>query len=319
MDTDSSLTPQEVADMLKIAKTTVYELIKRGDLNAYRIGNKMRIELKDIEAYKNRKQETKHPSSPSIPLLSANSETAVIQIDDSSYSGFVICGQDIMLDILSRYIETHRFGTRVFRSYIGSYNGLYAMYMKGASIATAHLWDMETDSYNLPYIKRLLPGVPVVVVHLAKRMQGFYVLKGNPKNIKEWSDLARSDISIINREKGSGTRVLLDEHMKKLKISSSKINGYQRECLSHIAAASTIARGGADVSVGNEKAAMQVQGIDFIPIQQERYEMVIRKDDLDKPQVKAILEILNSDIFRYEISGIGGYDIKEMGKIVAEL
>ena len=315
MSTNSSLTPQEVADMLKIAKTTVYELIKRGDLNAYRIGNKMRIELDEIEDYKNRKKGIK----PSIQSLSPNVESAELQNDSSSYSGFVICGQDIMLDILSRYIETHRFGTRVLRSYIGSYNGLYAMYMKGASIATAHLWDMETDSYNLPYIKRLLPGVPVVVVHLAKRMQGFYVLKGNPKNIKEWSDLARNDISIINREKGSGTRVLLDEHMKKIKIPSSKINGSQRECLSHIAAASTIARGGADVSVGNEKAAMQVQGIDFIPIQQERYEMVIRKEDLDKPQVKAILEILNSDIFRYEISGIGGYDIEEMGEIVAEL
>ena len=315
MSTNSSLTPQEVADMLKIANTTVYELIKRGDLNAYRIGNKMRIELDEIEDYKNRKKGVK----PSIQSLSPNVESAELQNDSSSYSGFVICGQDIMLDILSRYIETHRFGTRVLRSYIGSYNGLYAMYMKGASIATAHLWDMETNSYNLPYIKRLLPGVPVVVVHLAKRMQGFYVLKGNPKNIKEWSDLARSDISIINREKGCGTRVLLDEHMKNLKIPSSKINGYQRECLSHLAAASTIARGGADVSVGNEKAAMQVQGIDFIPIQQERYEMVIRKEDLDKPQVKAILEILNSDIFRYEISGIGGYDIEEMGKIVAEL
>ena len=315
MHTDSSLTPQEVADMLKIAKTTVYVLIKRGDLDAYRIGNKVRIELDEIEDYKNRKKGVK----PSIQSLSPNVESAELQNDSSSYSGFVICGQDIMLDILSRYIETHRFGTRVLRSYIGSYNGLYAMYMKGASIATAHLWDMETNSYNLPYIKRLLPGVPVVVVHLAKRMQGFYVLKGNPKNIKEWSDLARSDISIINREKGCGTRVLLDEHMKNLKIPSSKINGYQRECLSHLAAASTIARGGADVSVGNEKAAMQVQGIDFIPIQQERYEMVIRKEDLDKPQVKAILEILNSDIFRYEISGIGGYDIEEMGKIVAEL
>ena len=184
MSTNSSLTPQEVADMLKIAKTTVYELIKRGDLNAYRIGNKMRIELDEIEDYKNRKKGVK----PSIQSLSPNVESAELQNDSSSYSGFVICGQDIMLDILSRYIETHRFGTRVLRSYIGSYNGLYAMYMKGASIATAHLWDMETNSYNLPYIKRLLPGVPVVVVHLAKRMQGFYVLKGNPKNIKEWSD-----------------------------------------------------------------------------------------------------------------------------------
>lgn len=315
MDTNSSLTPQEVADLLKIAKTTVYELIKRGDLNAYRIGNKMRIELKEIEDYKNRKKGIK----PSVQSLSPNAESAEIQNDTSSYSGFVICGQDIMLDILSRYIETHKLGTRVFRSYIGSYNGLYAMYMKGASIATAHLWDMETESYNLPYIKRLLPGVPVIVVHLAKRMQGFYVLKGNPKNIKSWSDLTRDDIVLINREKGSGTRVLLDEHMKKLQIPSSNINGYQRECLSHLAAASTVARGGADVAIGNEKAAMQVQGIDFIPIQQERYEMVIRKEDLDKPHIKAIFEILNSDIFRYEISGIGGYDISEMGNIVAEL
>lgn len=317
MEKNTSFTPQDVADMLSIAKTTVYELIKRGDLNSYRIGNKIRIEAKDIEDYKNKQKGIK---SPEISIQNSFSSNSAIEIqnDSSTYSEFVICGQDLLLDVLSRYIETHRCGTRVFRSYIGSYSGLYAMYMKGASVATTHLWDSETNSYNLPYVKCLLPGVPFVIIHLAKRMQGFYVLKGNPKKISSWEDLTREDVIFINREKGSGTRVLLDEHLKRLKIMPSQINGYQRESLSHLAAASTVARGGADVAIGNEKAAMQVSGIEFIPMQQERYEMVIRKEDMDKAHIKAIIEILNSDIFKYEILGIGGYDIDEMGKIVAE-
>ena len=314
MENSNDLTPQEVADILKIAKTTVYEMIKRKELNSYRVGNKIRIESFEVEEYK-RKKLGKTISEPEKKQPAPTPEFT----DSSNFQGFVICGQDILLDILSRYIETHKNGSRVFRSYIGSYNGLYAMYIKGASIATAHLWDSETNSYNIPYIKRLLPGVPVVVVHLAKRMQGFYVKKGNPKNIRDWYDLTKKDVVFINREKGSGTRVLLDEYLKKLNIHSANINGYYKECLSHLAAASSVARGSADVALGNEKAAAQVQDIEFIPIQQERYDMVIKKEDFNKPHIQAMLEILNSDIFQYEISGIGGYDIEEMGKITAEI
>lgn len=185
-------------------------------------------------------------------------------------------------------------------------------------MATAHLWDGDTGQYNIPFVRRMLPGTSSVIIHLACRLQGFYVLKGNPKGITGWEDMKRKDITIINREKGSGTRVLLDEHLRLLGISSKNIKGYERESTSHLAIASTVARGGADIGIGNEKSCMQVNGIEFIPLQTERYELVIKKEDIQSPPFQAVLEILRSQEFRMELEGIGGYDLSEIGKIIAE-
>lgn len=327
---DKSYTPKEVAEMLKIAKTTVYELIKRGELNSYRVGNKMRIELKDIEEYIERKKEIKNDKVAVNKDKDEEKSGRRTELGENpSYFGgdaveagekdFVICGQDLMLDILARHVEACRLDTRIYRSYIGSYNGLYSMYIDEADAATCHLWDAKSDSYNVPYVRSLLPGMSSIIIHLAKRTQGFYVLRGNPKKINNWEDLAREDVTFINREKGSGTRVLLDEKLKMLGISPAKINGYNRECLSHLAAASTIARGGADAAMGCASLSSQVKDIDFVPMQEERYELVIRKKDFEKKIVKTILKILNSEVFRMEIFGLGGYDIEEMGKVVARI
>jgi putative molybdopterin biosynthesis protein len=319
MEKDAALTPLEVAEILKISKNTVYELVKRGEINSYRVGNKVRIEMKDIEEYKNnsKKLQTNKQSSAksmeSYPTIESPNQIEVLK-----NLGFVICGQDIMLDILSRYLQHHPNGVQALRSYIGSYNGLYALYHGNVHIATAHLWDGETGQYNVPYVKRMLPGVPAIIVHLANRMQGIYVAKGNPKRIKNLEDLKRSGITIINRERGSGTRILLDEHLKKLGVSPNSITGYDRECFSHLAMASSVARGEADFALGNEKTSQQVKGIDFIPLQTESYDLVIKKEDIHKPHFQAIFQIIQSEEFKLELEGIGGYDLKDLGKIIAE-
>jgi putative molybdopterin biosynthesis protein len=317
MNDSSALTPQEVADRLKIAKNTVYELIKRGELNAYKVGKKLRIDAKDVDEYKNKTKSIKSNRSsdtthdkPRVNFLFCEEPTRT--------SGFVICGQDILLDILSRYLQFHPNGVQALRSYIGSYNGLYALYHGNVQIAAVHLWDGDTGQYNVPFVRRMLPGVPAVIIHLACRLQGFYVAKGNPKGIKGWEDLQRKDITIINREKGSGTRILLDEHLRKLGIPSNNIKGYERQSTSHLAIASIVARGGADIGIGNEKSALQVKDIDFIPLQTERYELVIKKEDMGTPPFDAVVEILRSQEFKMELEGIGGYDLTEIGKIVAE-
>jgi len=314
------LTPLEVAQMLKISKNTVYELVKRGEINSYRVGNKVRIEMKDIEDYKNKsKKPQNNKVNNSESVNSYNPLEGSYQLgEDKKNSGFVICGQDIILDILSRYLQHRPNGVQALRSYTGSYDGLYDLYHGNVQIATAHLWDGETGQYNIPYVKRMLPGIPTILVHLANRMQGFYVQKGNPKGIKGWEDLKYPGISIINREIGSGTRILLDEHLKKLGISGNSITGYDRVCFSHLAVASAVARGGIDVAIGNEKASQQVAEIDFIPLQTESYELVIKKEDIDKPHFQVVLEILRSREFKLELEGIGGYDLKDLGKITAE-
>ena len=315
------LTPEEVADILKIAKNTVYELIKRGELNAYKVGKKFRIDLKDLEEYKNSTKMKK--SLPSQDYLKQHingtiSNQTALKSETTSASGLVICGQDSMLDILSRYLEVHPKGVRALRSHVGSYNGLYELYNGKVQIATAHLWDGDSGEYNVPYVRRMVPGVQTIIIHLACRMQGFYVAKGNPKKILTWEDLKRDDVTIVNREKGSGTRVLLDEHLRQLGIWGSQVNGYEKECISHLAVASTVARGEADLGIGNEMASLSVKGIDFIPIQKERYELVIKKEDMLKEPFQAIIEILKSDDFKSELKGIGGYELDETGEIIAE-
>ncbi len=317
MPDNSALTPQEVADILKIAKNTVYELIKRGELNSYRVGKKVRVDLRDVEEYKNRTKSIKKPSSKALEPSDPKGNPFLYE-EPAKSSGFVICGQDIMLDILSRYLHQHTNGVPALRSYVGSYNGLYNLYQGNVQIATAHLWDGDSGQYNIPYVRRMLPGIPSVIIHLACRLQGFYVSKGNPKDIRGWEDLKRRDITIINREKGSGTRVLLDEQLRILRFPSSQIKGYERESTSHLAIASTVARGGADLGIGNEKSGLQVKGIDFIPLQTERYELVIKKEDINKPPFSAVMDILNSQEFRLELEGIGGYDLAELGNITAE-
>ena len=149
-------------------------------------------------------------------------------------------------------------------------------------------------------------------------MQGFYVAKGNPYNISSWEDLINKKVSIINREKGSGTRILLDEKLRANNISSSNIKGYNIERNSHLSVASSIARGEGDVGIGIEKIALQVKGIDFIPMQEERYDIVIKKSDLASPIYKAIVDIIKSKEFKDEIDGLSGYDIRDIGRIIAE-
>ncbi len=336
MEENTVLTTQEVADMLKIAKNTVYELIKRGELNGYRVGKKVRVDLQDVVEYKNRTKSSHRINSTTNTSKSSTLPEQVTSLsfatpkennmhhqvnivtEPSRNGGFVICGQDVSLDILSRYLQYHPVGILPLRSYNGSYNGLYALYHGEVHLSTVHLWDGDSDSYNIPYVKRMLPGIPAVIIRFATRVQGFYVRKGNPLGIKGWEDLKREDITIINREKGSGTRILLDEKLRKLGIRGKDINGYQRESTSHLAIASTIARGGADLGLGNEKSALQVNGVDFIPLQTEHLDLVIKEEDRNNPEIQAVFDVLKDRDFQLELEGIGGYNIEGIGEIVEE-
>ncbi|AHM57807.1 DNA binding domain protein, excisionase family (plasmid) [Peptoclostridium acidaminophilum DSM 3953] len=317
MSENTALTPQEVADILKITKNTVYQLVKRGELSAYRVGNRLRIDYHDVLAYKNKTISLRSDMFENPPSDQIKTQ-AKAHIMTSNLGVMVISGKDILLDILARHIEMHPNGFPALRSYTGSYNGLYALYQGNVHLATAHLWDGDTGEYNTPFVRRMLPGIPAAIVHLACRIQGFYVQKGNPKGIKDWLDFKRDDIKIVNREKGSGTRVLLDENLRLLGIQRKTIRGYEHECTSHLAAASTVARCEADIGIGSEKTAQQVGGIDFIPIQKEKLEMIIIKEDWELPAFQTILQIVRSPEFRAELEGIGGYDLSQLGKIVAE-
>ena len=315
----TSLTPIEVAELLKITKNTVYEIIKRGELPAYKVGKKLRIDKEDIDNYiKNQKKGKSSSSTKQLNQEIVKSEISNNKEIKSDDKNIIICGQDMILDILGRNIENTLPSIKSYRSYMGSYNGLINLYNNKASIASAHLWDWETSEYNIDFVKKLLPGIPCTIINLTYRIQGFYVKKGNPKNIQGWDDLKREDLSYINRELGCGVRVLLDGKLRELNISSNKINGYNSEESSHLAVASAVARGKGDFGLGIEKVAKQIDNIDFISLQKERYDLVIKTENLYNPIYKEILNIINSNEFKDELVGLGGYDLKDTGKIIAE-
>lgn len=321
---DTSLTAEEVARILKISKYTVYEMVKRGDLPAYRVGKKIRIDINDLEGYiKQGKAKEQVPPGlnhpPTTPPVFTAEAPLLTGEAAAKVPGVVICGQDISLDILGRRLEYQPFGIRAYRQYVGSFAGLLAMYQDRADITAVHLWDSDSDTYNIPFVRRLLPGIPALIVHLACRMAGFYVARGNPHQIKHWEDLTRPGIRFVNREAGSGTRVLIDEHLHLLGIQRRLIQGYDNLEFSHLAVASSVSRGIADVGVGNKKASLQVPDIEFVPLHQERYELVIKKEDFELPPFQAVLTTLNSEAFKTELMGLGDYDLSETGKVIAEL
>ena len=207
---------------------------------------------------------------------------------------------------------------RFLRNYIGSIDGLLALYRGTANVVTTHLWDGDTGTYNIPFVRHLLPGHRTIIINLAYRTEGFYVAKDNPLEITTWQDLTKPGIRFVNRERGSGARVLLDEHLRLLDIDHQTISGYNHEEMSHLAVASYVARGEADVGLGAETAGLQFKTIDFMPLQKERYDLVIRRDDADKPQFKALLAILQSSAFSNEVSGMGGYDLSLTGEVMAK-
>ena len=306
-----SYSPEEIGKLLKISKGTVYELLKRGEIPSYRVGKKIRISQADLQVYMHAAEA---PTKSTTANIQVSLEKMIIE-----NQGLIICGQDIVLDILTRYLEKKNQTLRSLRSYVGSIDGLLALYKGTANVAATHLWDGETGEYNIPYVRRLLPGQRTVIINLVYRTLGFYVAPGNPRAIHDWPDLLKPNITMINRDKGSGTRVMLDEHLRNLNIDSRAIQGYQNEEMSHIAVASAVARGMADVGLGTEKAALQVQEVEFVPLSKERYDLVVYKHDLEKSNFQTLLSILRSVEFKTEVNGLGGYDTSQTGEIIGEL
>ncbi|RAL25782.1 helix-turn-helix transcriptional regulator [Thermoflavimicrobium daqui] len=311
MSKDVLYTTEEIAQILKVSKLTVYDLIKKGELPAYRVGRQMRIDPEDLERYKAKAKGISPVISPTIPT-----ETNPSQRVRSSHD-VVISGQDISLDILARHMEKYSDQFRPLRSYAGSLNSLMAMFQGECDIVSTHLFDGETGEYNVPYIRRILMGHRYKVVNLISRWIGFFVQKGNPKSIQSWEDLLKPGVRMIQREKGSGTRVFIDEQLHQRGISPLSILGSEREEYSHLSVAGAVASNEVDVGIGIEKAALVV-GVDFIPLMKERYDLVILKETHHQHLVQMIEKILTSDAFKQELKAIGGYDVSRTGQLIYE-
>jgi putative molybdopterin biosynthesis protein len=233
------------------------------------------------------------------------------------YTIFCIGSHDLTLDLMAQFLAEQ--DRRFISANVGSQGGLIALQRGEAHLAGSHLFDPQTGEFNISYIRQYIPGIPVKVVALAYREQGLLVKRGNPLGIKSLEDLGRSGraVRFINRQRGAGTRVLLDYHLNLLGISPEKIQGYNQEEYTHLGVAAAVASGRADCGLAIAASA-QALDLDFVPLFQERYDLVIPKEYADTPLLAPLLELLNGQAFRDAVSKMKGYDVSVMGTLILE-
>ena len=229
---------------------------------------------------------------------------------------FAIGSHDLTLDVVAQYLAGYE--RRLVSVNAGSQGGLVALRRGEAHLAGSHLLDPQTGEYNLSYIPQYLPDVPVVVMEWVRRKQGLLVPPGNPKRINSLQDLARPDVTFVNRQRGAGTRVLLDYQLKRSGIPASAVAGYSQEEYTHLAVAAAIRSGRADCGLGIAAAAVAL-GLDFISLYDERYDLVIPQQFFGSGLLKPLRNLIHDLSFKQEILNLQGYNIEHMGQIVAEL
>ena len=293
---DKYLAPKDAAEILSVKKTTVYDMIRQGRLRAVKIGKQFRIREADVLA------------------LMRGDDAEKGEVQQETEGEIILCGQDMLLDNLCARVNATMGYQAVQRSYKGSYNAIFALYQGQADLATAHLWDRETDSYNLPFVTKMLPGMETRVYHIVNRSVGIYTAPGNPLGITSIRDFAREDVRMINREKGSGIRVLTDSLFLQAGIDTETVQGYNHVEKSHMAAAAAIARGEGDCAFGNARSVLGSGEVAFLPVKYEQYDLIVPAAAEKHPVVRCLLEVLRSDAMRMETEALGGYDVTDMGK-----
>ncbi len=230
----------------------------------------------------------------------------------------IIGSHDITLDILADEIRRKNANVRISSGNVGSLGGLIALRKGSCHLAGSHLLDTRTGQYNISYIKQYLKGLPVNVFHLVLREQGLIIAKENPKGIRDIRGLTGSGISFVNRQTGSGTRVLFDYKLAQLGIKPEAIQGYDYEEFTHMAIAVDVLSGAADCGMGILAAAKALD-LDFIPIEKEQYDLIIPSNQLDNPNIQAVLETIRTDHFRERVFALGGYDPTRSGELLTTL
>jgi len=238
----------------------------------------------------------------------------LVTLEDIFNTIVIIGSHDITLDILSDEIRKKTDGIRIASGNVGSLGGLLALKKGTAHIAGSHLLDTHTGEYNTSYIRKYLKDFPVHVFHLVTREQGLIIQKGNPKGVKGIEDLTHDDIAFVNRQPGSGTRILFDYKLQEMGIEPSHICGYENEEYTHMNVAVSVLNGAADVGMGI-MAAARALGCDFIPIAQEQYDLVIPSSFMDDAKIHALIDITKSKDFRERVKELGGYNPEKSGDL----
>lgn len=219
-----------------------------------------------------------------------------------------IGSHDLVMDIVADMME-------LTSSHVGSMGGILSLRRDECHLAPIHLLDMETGEYNTSYVKKYFPGKRMALIKGIQRSQGFIVQKGNPHDIKRCADLTREDLIFANRQKGAGTRVLLDYHLKMERIEPREIRGYQREFTTHMAVAAAVKNNTATTGLGVLSAA-KAMDLDFVPLSNEDYDFLVHGDSMEMDQVRDFVNLIKSDEFQYRVKDLGGYGFENTGEII---
>jgi putative molybdopterin biosynthesis protein len=297
------LTTKEVAEYLSINEKQVYRLIKEKKIPATRITGKWLFPKNVIDEW---------------VMASARESVNISTQRSAPENQVVIAGSnDLALELLAKNTAVQHPRYTISISNVGSLAGLIALQKGNCHIAASHLLDLETGEYNSSFIKKHFSNLKIVLVNLAHREQGLIVKKGNPLGIKTITHLANKALTFVNRQEGSGTRVLLDYRLKELGIDPGEIPGYAKIALTHMDVALEVFGGSADVGIGILAAARMLE-LDFIPLATERFDLVIPTENYATGAVKALREVLGSTEFKFHITQMGGYETRDTGKIVYE-
>jgi len=227
-----------------------------------------------------------------------------------------IGSHDNIIDVLANLLHRGSRAIRVSSAHVGSMGGIMAIRRGEAHCAGSHLLDEKTEEYNISFIKRFLTDIPLQLINLCYRQQGLIVAKGNPHKISGFQDVADKKLSFINRQNGAGTRLLTDKTLKDQNINPADISGYDHEEYSHMSVAASIANGSVDCGMGILAAANALY-LDFVPVAEERYDLIIPEKFLDDSKIKALLSIIcNNPEFKELVNNLGGYNLCDSGKIM---
>ncbi len=301
--TKEMLTTKEVAEYLSINEKQVYRLIKDKKIPATRITGKWLFPKNLIDEW---------------VMASARQSVEFQPKKNITENQVVIAGSnDLALELLTKNTNLLHPSYTISISSLGSLAGLIALNNGNCHVAASHLLDPETGEYNSSFIRKHFPDLAIILMNLSHRQQGLIVRKGNPHGIKSLEQLADSKLKFVNRQEGSGTRVLLDYRLKEYGIDPSRVSGYSRTAYTHMEVALEVFSGAADVGIGIYAVAKMLE-LDFIPLAKERFDLVIPRENYSTGPVKALCEVVKSEEFKARMIQMGGYETRDTGKIVFE-
>ncbi len=299
---EEMMSTKEVATYLGIHEKQVYALIKSKRIPSTRVTGKWVFPKKLIDHW-----------------IESNAQTGLEQVRQRGKRierALLASGSnDPILDMLQTYMKRAYPEFYIFSANMGSLEGLRALNLGYTDIAWSHLFDPQTGEYNIPFLSKHLTDMKPVVVNLFRRELGFVTAPKSPYRIRGFEDLAQKGLRFINRQKGSGTRVLLDHHLKRLRIFSNQIQGYENEVYTHFEVGLSILSREADVGMATI-AVSKLLGLPFFPITQESFDMILDQSTFFEKGVQAFIEILNSQEFRKRVEGLVNYDFKSSGKVL---